>query len=190
MLKIPEGISTDSSCFSGSAGAIVDRLACKQWYALYTRSRHEKTVERELNKRRIETFLPLRKLKRHWSDRVKVIEEPLFQSYIFVRMPLQEKFTVLNTFGAVSFVHFGANLPAALPEKDIESLRRFAEKDLPLDPFPYIKEGQRVYIRSGPFKGIEGFVVRKNNQCRLVISLDMLMQSVSVEVDQACIEIA
>ena len=158
------------------------------WYALYTRSRHEKITDRELQKRGLETFLPVRKLKRRWSDRTQIIEEPLFHSYVFVRMPPEERFSVLNTFGAVSLVHFGVKTPAVIPEKDIETLRRFVQEEITIDPFPYIKEGQRVYIRSGPFKGVEGFVVRKNQQCRLVISLDMLMQSVSVEIDSAAIE--
>jgi len=160
-----------------------------RWHALYTRSRHEKIVVRELSKHKIETFLPLRKIKRHWSDRVKLIEEPLFHGYIFTRIPIHKKNIVLNTYGAVSFVHFGPNLPAVIPDKDIAALRRFMQEDIQVDPFPYIKEGQRVYIRTGSFKGVEGFVVRKNNQCRLVISLDMLMQSVSVEIDSASIEL-
>ncbi len=171
----------------GSAAEV--RSSQAQWHALYTRSRHEKIVVRELAKHKIETFLPLRKIKRHWSDRVKLIEEPIFGGYVFTRISLSQKFTVLNTYGAVSFVHFGSNLPAVIPDRDIEALVKFSESDLPMDPFPYLTAGQRVYIRSGLMKGVEGFIVRKNNQCRLVISVDVLQQSISVEVDQASVEL-
>lgn len=191
MIKIVELDATQEGALLNTAvtGVMANIGSQDKWHALYTRSRHEKIVTRELGKHGIETFLPLRKIKRHWSDRVKLIEEPLFHGYVFTRIPIQKKNVVLSTYGAVSFVHFGPNCPADIPDKDIAALRRFMQEDIQVDPFPYIKEGQRVYIRSGPFKGVEGFVVRKNNQCRLVISLDMLMQSVSVEIDSASIEL-
>lgn len=192
MIKVAECSieQNELSLFQSSTRELVEGNSSQdRWHALYTRSRHEKIVTRELAKHKIETFLPLRKIKRHWSDRVKLIEEPLFHGYVFTRIPISKKITVLNTYGAVSFVHFGPNLPAIIPEKDIFALKQFSEQDLPMDPFPYLKEGQRVYIRSGVFKGVEGFIVRKNNQCRLVISVDVLQQSVSVEVDQASVEL-
>ena len=158
-----------------------------RWFAVYTRSRHEKVAERELHKKGIDTFLPLRKIVRQWSDRKKTIEEPLFKGYLFVRAALSERFNVLNAVGVVRFVTQGAE-PAEIPEKELLAIRRFTEEDIQVDPFPYLKQGERVYVRSGPFKGAEGFVVRKDNHCRLVISLDMLMQSVSVLIDQACVE--
>src|SRR3989338_2742048 len=188
MIHATESMLSEVSSGSGLMESAANGLTAQKWYALYTRSRHEKVVDQELKKRKIETFLPLRKLKRHWSDRTKIVEEPLFQSYVFVHIPFQERWTVLNSFGAVSFVHFGPNLPAALPEKDINALRRFVQQDIPLDPFPYIKEGQRVSIRSGPFKGVEGFVVRKNQQCRLVILLDRLMLPVREEQTSATMD--
>ncbi len=159
-----------------------------RWVALYTRSRHEKLVDRELQKKGIETFLPLRKVTRDWSDRKKIIEEPLFKSYLFVRLPLKDRWTVLNTTGAVSFVGRPAAEPVEVPEKELSIVRRFIEEEIQMDPFPYLKEGERVYIRSGAFKGAEGFIVRKDNHCRLVISLDLLMQSISIVIDQACVE--
>lgn len=158
-----------------------------RWFALYTRSRHEKFVNDELRKKRIETFLPLRKVTRHWSDRKKIIEEPLFPGYLFVRTPFIDRWNILNTVGVVSFVGKKSD-PIEVPEAELVSIRRFTEQEIRLDPFPYLKEGDRVYVRSGPFKGVEGFVVRKDRHCRLVISLDLLMQSVSVVIDEACIE--
>jgi transcription antitermination factor NusG len=146
-------------------------------------------VDRELKKKGIETFLPMRQVMHHWSDRRKLIEEPLFKGYLFVHAPLKQRFDVLNTVGAVSFVGRRAGEPLEVPEKDLAAVRQFLEQKIQMDPFPYLKEGQRVYVRSGPMKGVEGFVVRKDKHCRLVISLDLLMQSVSVQIDEACVEV-
>ena len=167
---------------------MIETLIEEKWLALYTRSRHEKLVDRELAKKGIESFLPLRKVVRNWSDRKKIIEEPLFKSYLFVRIPWNKRLDVLNTVGAVRFVGPRPAEALEVPEKELEAIRRFVAEDIQVDPFPYLKEGERVYVRSGPFKGAEGFVVRKDNHCRLIISLDLLMQSVSIQIDQACVE--
>ena len=158
-----------------------------RWYALYTRSRHEKIAQRELHKKGIETFLPLRKITRQWSDRKKIIEEPLFKSYLFVHAPFSQRIAILNTVGVVQFVRQGSEL-AEVAEKELLTIRRFVEENIEIDPFPYLKQGERVYVRSGPFRGAEGFVIRKDSHCRLIISLDSLMQSVSIQIDQACVE--
>lgn len=158
-----------------------------RWFALYTRSRHEKIVNDELRKKRIETFLPLRKVTRHWSDRKKIIDEPLLPGYLFVHAPFEERWNILNTVGVVSFVGKKSD-PPEVPHAELDALRLFTEQEIQIDPFPYLKQGDRVYVRSGPFKGVEGFIVRKDRHCRLVISLDLLMQSVSVVIDEACIE--
>lgn len=159
----------------------------KRWYALYTRSRHEKLVNEELLKKGIETFLPLRKVTRHWSDRVKEIETPLFSGYLFVQIPLRDRLEVLETRGSVRFIGVNAT-PTAISEMELEVVRRFMDEEIAIDPFPYLGEGDRVYVRSGPLKGIEGFIVRKDKHARLVISLDLLLQSISVEIDQALVE--
>ena len=157
------------------------------WYALYTKSRHEKLVEEGLRKKGIETFLPLRKIIRHWSDRKKEIQEPIFKGYLFVQIPLSQQREVLQTRGSVRLIGFNAH-PVPVPEKDLNAVRRFVREEISLDPYPYLEAGNRVYIRSGPLKGIEGFIVRKDKQMRLVISLDLLFQSISVEVDEAAVE--
>ncbi len=158
------------------------------WYALYTRSRHEKIVTEELRKKQLESFLPLRKITRQWSDRKKIIEEPLFKGYLFVRIPLSERLRVLNTVGVVQFVCSRGVEPVTVPEKELLTIKNFIESNIQMDPFPYLKEGEKVYIRSGPFKGAEGFIIRKARHCRLIISVDVLMQSVSIEIDEACVE--
>lgn len=157
------------------------------WYALYTRSRHEKFVAAELRKKGIETFLPLRKVERHWSDRIKTIEDPIFSGYLFVRTPLRNQLDILKTRGSVRLVGFNSH-PSPIPEKAIEALHRFLNEEIAMDPYPHLAAGDRVYVRSGTLRGVEGFIVRKNKHTRLVISLDLLLQSVSVEIDEALVE--
>lgn len=167
--------------------AAEEKWKTARWFALYTKGRHEKVVYQELTKKGIQAFLPLRKITRQWSDRKKIIEEPLFKSYLFVHTPYIDRWPILNTTGVVSFVGKKAD-PIEVSESDLIAVRKFIEHGIEVDPFPYLKEGQRVYIRSGAFKGVEGFVVRKDKHCRLVISLDALMQSVSVVIDESCVE--
>jgi len=158
------------------------------WYALYTRSRHEKFIHSDLAKRNIESFLPLRFVRRKWSDRTVTVEEPLFKSYLFVKADLVSFTEVLKTKGAVRFVSAGRD-PLPVSDTVISSLRNVIQSDIILDPFPYLKMGDRVYVKSGLFKGTEGFIVRKNDEkCRLVISIDALMASISVEVDSCLVE--
>ena len=159
----------------------------KFWYALYTRSRHEKFVNQELQKKGIETFLPLRHLTRHWSDRVKKIEEPIFSGYLFVRTSLENRLEILQTRGSVRFVSFNST-PVPISEKELGAVRRFVEEKISIDPYPYLTKGDRVYVRSGPLRGVEGFIVRKDKHTRLVISLDLLFQSVSLAIDEALVE--
>ncbi len=159
-----------------------------RWYAIYTRSRHEGCATRELVKKGIETFLPVRRVSHRWSDRTKTVEEPLFKGYVFIHAPLEHRWKILNTFGVVRFVGPSPAQPSPIPEAELQALQKFVSERIPMDPFPYLKEGMRAYVRSGPLKGVEGFIIRKDRHCRLVLSLDLLMQSVSVEIDQASVE--
>ena len=160
----------------------------KCWYALYTKSRHEKLINSELQKRRIESFLPLRKIKKRWSDRTVTTEEPLFKSYLFVKTDRLQASEVLKAKGAVNFVASRGHF-ISVDENVITSLRTIIDNEIAADPFPYLTVGDRVYVRSGIFKGIEGFVVRKDNQkCRLVISITAIMASISVEIDADLVE--
>lgn len=159
-----------------------------QWLALYTKGRHEKSVDMELNKKGIESFLPLRKIKRRWSDRVVTVEEPLFKSYVFVKTGGDRVSDVIRTKGAVSFVSVNSR-PVFIRPQVIQGLKSILESEMAVDPFPYLNAGSRVVVKSGIFKGIEGFIVRKDQKrCRLVISIDALMVSISVEVDSALVE--
>lgn len=163
-------------------------IQAPRWVALYTKGRHEKFIDLELKKRRFESFLPLRRIKRRWSDRTVIVEEPLFSSYVFVKTDLGRSPEVLRTKGAVKFV---STKSMVIPIEDtvINSLRKISGGDIFVDPFPYLSLGNKVYVRSGIFKGVEGFIVRKDDKrCRLVISVDAIMSSISIDVDAYLVE--
>lgn len=157
------------------------------WYVLYAKSRHEKLVDELLRKKGLESFLPLRKIQRQWSDRVKQIEEPLFKGYLFVRTAFADRLTVLQTKGVVRFIGFDS-FPEPVPGKVIFALRRFMEEEIAVDPFPYLKEGDAVIVKEGLFRGVEGFLVHKKGKYRLVVSLDHIQQAASIELDAASVE--
>lgn len=162
--------------------------AALRWYALYTKGRHEKCVNEELQKNRVESFLPLRRIRRRWSDRSVLVEEPLFKSYLFVKMSLSETQKVLRSKGAVGLVSSQAR-PVVVQDSVIDSLKKIIASEISIDPFPYLSVGDKVFVRSGIFKGMEGLVVRKDDQkCRLVISISAIQASISFEVDAFLVE--
>jgi transcription elongation factor/antiterminator RfaH len=158
------------------------------WYALYTRPRHEKQVFQELFNRGIDAFLPTYKVRRRWSDRYKIVEEPLFKNYLFVNVDFNTSYyDTLRPYGAVGFINFDGK-PAQIPDAEIQAIRRLVESELPYDPHPYLKIGRKVRVRSGPLQGCEGILTRKKGLARLVVSVHLLQQSVSAEVDSDAIE--
>jgi len=159
------------------------------WFALYTRARHEKQVHRELVNRGIEAFLPTFKVRRRWSDRYKVIEEPLFKNYLFVNIvDLEQGYSdTLRHYGAVSFLTVAGKL-ATIPAVEIDGIRRLVESDLSYGPHPYLKAGRKVRVRSGPLEGCEGLLVRRKGLSRFVLNLNLLQQSVCAEVDADVVE--
>ena len=159
----------------------------RNWYALYTRPRHEKQVFEELAARDIEAFLPTYKIRRRWSDRYKVVEEPLFKNYLFVRMALDRYHDTLRPYGAVNFITFDGQ-PAQIPDAEIAAIRQLVESELPYNPHPYLKVGRKVRVKSGPLEGCEGILMRKKGLARLVLSVHMLQQSVVAEVEAECVE--
>jgi transcription elongation factor/antiterminator RfaH len=158
-----------------------------RWYALYTRPRHEKQVLDELSGRHIEALLPTYKVRRRWSDRYKIVEEPLFKNYLFVNMTWDKYYDTLRPYGAVSFVMFDGQ-PAEIPSDEIEAIRTLVESELPYNPHPYLKVGRKVRVKTGPLAGCEGILTRKKGLSRLVLSVHLLQQSVIAEVDADCVE--
>jgi len=154
------------------------------WYAVYTCPRHEKHVARHAEQRRISCFLPLYRSVRRWKDRRKELELALFPGYVFVRVAPQDKLQVLRLPGVVRLVTFNGQ-PAALPEAVIESLRRGMAEHVGMAPHPYLQVGRRVRLKSGPMAGLEGILRRRKEGLRLVVTIEMLMRTVAVEVDEA-----
>lgn len=157
------------------------------WYALYTRSRHEKCVAQQIEQRSIACFLPLYRSVRRWKDRRKELELALFPGYVFVRLALQDRLRVLQLPSAVRLVSFNGR-PAVLPEAEIEQLRERLARGGCVEPHPYLRVGRRVRVCGGPMQGLEGIIVRRKDRCRVVFSLDLIMRSVAVEVDEADVE--
>jgi len=152
------------------------------WFAAYTNSHHEKSVASHFAERQIESFLPLYATLHRWKNRCEVnLELPLFPNYVFVRIDPRKRVRVLEVPGVVSLVGFGRNL-APLPDFEIEALRSGLGKRK-IEPHPYLVIGERVRIKSGPMTGMEGVLVRKRSNFRVVLALELIMQSVAVEVD-------
>jgi transcription antitermination factor NusG len=151
-----------------------------KWYAAYTCANQEKRVAHELGRRSLECYLPLYGSVRRWKDRRVRLELPLFPGYVFVRVALRERLQVLQIPGVVRLVGFHGQ-PAPVANEDIEAIRTCLSGDHALLPHCYLQRGQRVRVLSGPLAGLTGVVVRQKNQTRLVISFDLLMRSVAVE---------
>jgi transcription antitermination factor NusG len=160
-----------------------------RWFAVYTSSCHEKRVAQHCQVREIESFLPTYRDTRRWKNGCTVnIERPLFPGYVFVRFSPTHRVRILELPGVVSLVG-AARQPAPLPDADIEALR----SGLPLlnaEPFPYLNVGDRVKVRNGPLAGITGLLVRKKNSVRVVLTLELILKSISVEVDEQDLELA
>ena len=155
-----------------------------QWYALRTRSRHEKMVADQLEQQGIENFLPLVKRTRQWSDRVKEVALPLFSGYTFVRVVLSspDKLRVLQTHGVAGLVGIrGAGLP--IPDSQIESLKTVVGNQVPFQEHPYLRVGQRVRIQGGALDGIEGILAAHKGDRTLVISVEPIQRSLSIRVE-------
>jgi transcriptional antiterminator NusG len=156
-----------------------------KWFAIWTRSRHEQVVREQLEKKQVEAFLPTVTRWSRWKDRKKKIDWPLFPGYCFARFNPVDTLPVLKCTGVVSIVTFDGK-PAAIPEYELDSLRVLVGSDLQYDACPMIREGGMVEVTHGPLKGVIGRLIRKDSERgRLVLSVDLIGQAVSVEVDMA-----
>ena len=159
------------------------------WFALYTTSRHEKRVAQHLTQRQIEHYLPLYRAERKWSDGSRVtLDLPLFPGYIFVRMNRAQRTRVLGVPGALAVVEGTGRKPAPLPETEIDALRSGLHLHR-AEPHPLLRAGHRARIRTGALAGFEGIVLRTKSSCRVVLTLELIMQSVAVEVDGQDLEL-
>jgi transcription antitermination factor NusG len=160
-----------------------------EWYAVHTRSQHEKSVVSYLQGEGITTFLPLVTEVHRWSDRRKLVELPLFSCYAFVHMPFVPELwaKVLRVSGVLSFVGVrGQGVP--IPEKQMESIRTLLATNAPCTLCPFLKVGQHVRIRGGALEGIEGILVERNGDRTVVISVEPIQRSIAVRIDDYQVE--
>ena len=152
------------------------------WYALRTKSRHEKVVRERLVREGVEALLPTMKRLSRWKDRKKEIEVPLFPGYCFVRFSLERRFPVLNVIGVVDIVGCG-HRPEAIPDEEILALKAVMASFLRYDAHPYLKEGMNVEVVGGALKGVRGILLQKNKGHRLAVGIQLIQQAVAVEID-------
>jgi len=172
-----------------AASVLADTRPCPEWFALYTNSRHEKRVANHLALRKIEHFLPLYRAERRWNDGSRVtLELPLFPGYVFVRLGRKEWGRPLEVPGALWLVAGTGGRPAPLHQTEIERLRRGIDL-CRAEPHPVLRVGQKARITRGPLEGMEGIVVRMRNGLRVVLTLELVMKSIAVEVDYSHLEI-
>ncbi len=155
------------------------------WYAITTRSRHEKVVAEQLWQKEIECFLPLREVISKWKDRFKKVQFPLFPGYLFVHVPMEERrLDILKVPSVVRVIGFNGE-PVSIPEPEVQAVKQLVFSTLPYDPYPYIVKGNRVEIVRGPLRGLQGILLEKKGVFRFILSVDLIQQAVSCEVD-AC----
>jgi transcription antitermination factor NusG len=155
----------------------------KQWIAVYTKPRHEKTVLKQFIEKGIDSYLPLIRQKHRWSDRMKWVETPIFKSYIFAHVELKDNLEVLQTRGVHHIVKF-QNKIAVIPEIQITNLRKIIEGGF--DPFPsdYFMIGDEVEVVGGPLRGINGIVSRDDTPDKLIIKIDAIQHAVAVQIER------
>lgn len=163
--------------------AVTSRQAGPQWYAIRTRSRHEKRVAEDLNEKAVQAFLPLRQVERQWSDRRKVVETPLFTGYVFVRIEATAtaRVPVLQTNGVIEFLGVrGIGLP--IPDAEIVAIQRLVGERVEVEEHPFLQVGQRVRICGGSLDGLEGILTGKDGRNSLVVSIDLIERSVAMRI--------
>jgi transcription antitermination factor NusG len=181
-LNVAERAGTESHRWS--AAALPAAYVEPRWYAAYSCAKHEKRIAYQLQQKSVEYFLPLYEAVHKWKDRRKRVELPLFPGYIFVRIPLKDRLQVLEIPSVVRLVGFNGH-PTPLPDSEIELLRSGLAHQLRAQPHPFLTKGRRVRIQRGPLAGLEGILTRRKGCLRVVLSVDLIMRSIAVDIDTA-----
>jgi transcription antitermination factor NusG len=176
-----------SSCSVASLSECVASLAQAEqpsWYAVMTRSKHERVVGERLRERGLETFLPTITQTHRWSDRDKVVEVPLFSCYVFVKMQMTNEmfYRVCNLDGVFRFVGTGS-VGTSIPDEQIEAVQALISQKTPWSLYPFLNIGQRVRIRGGSMDGVEGILVARDGDRKLVVSVDAIQRSMAVQIE-------
>jgi transcription antitermination factor NusG len=158
-----------------------------RWYAAYTSANHEKRVREQLEQRCVASFLPVYETLRRWKDRRKRLDLPLFPGYVFVRIALADQMRVLQIPSVVRLVGFNGH-PSPLADEEIEGLKVSLAAGVLAEPHPFLTAGRRVRIKSGPLAGRQGILLRRRGRLRVVLSIELIMRSVVVDVDADYVE--
>ena len=154
------------------------------WYAVQTRTTHEKRVASLLDYQQYEYFLPLHKARRRWSDRIKEMELPLFPGYVFCRFDVHARGPILKTPSVLGIAGI-AGKPIPLEDHEIAAIQRIHRSGLGVSPHPFLRAGQRVRLEGGSMDGLEGIIEDTGRRNRLIVSVSLLQRSVAVEIDSA-----
>lgn len=161
--------------------------SARNWYALFTRHQHEKSVALALSNKDLEVYLPLYRSVRQWRDRSKQIWLPLFPCYVFIRDGMDRQFQIVTTPGILRIVGWGGR-PAIVPQTQLDMATRIIESHLAVEPHPYLQSGDRVRVKTGALMGLEGILTRQKGRERLVVSMEMLGRSAAIEIDALDVE--
>ena len=153
------------------------------WYGIRTKSNHERVAAAVLQNKGYEHYLPVYRRRQRWSDRIVETDRPLFPGYVFCRFDARKRLPIVSTVGVVSVVGFG-NEPAPISESEIDAVRAVLRSGLAAEPCPFLREGQRIRVRLGSLEGLEGILLKKKSDWRIVVSVAMLQRSVAVEIDR------
>lgn len=157
------------------------------WYALFTRHQHEKSVAFALSNKNHEIYLPLYRSVHRWQDRAKALWLPLFPCYVFIREGMDRQLQILTTPGLIHIVKWGGR-PAIVPKAQLDAVRQIVERCPNVEAHPYLQSGDHVRVKFGPLTGLEGILTRKKGVARLVVSMEMLGRSAAVEIEEMNVE--
>ena len=156
----------------------------KRWFGIEVHSRREPRVVDEFAIQGLDSFLPTRRIKRRWSDRIKVLDVPLFPGYVFSRFDIADRLRVLNCPGVSKIVGAGS-VPIPIEDGEIDAIKALVASGIVLTPWPYLRAGQGVRLEHGPLAGLEGLVIRaREGSLRVVVSVTLLQRSVSAEIER------
>ncbi len=161
----------------------------EQWIAVRSKPRAEKVAFEELFKKGIETFLPLVKVKRKWSDRMKWVEVPLFSSYLFARIELKNSIYILETRGVSTIIRFNGEI-TTIRDEVIDLIRLVLEGGYELESTEYFSVGDDVEVIAGPMLGAVGIVTRIRGEDKFVIKIDALQQAIALHIDRKLLKLS
>lgn len=157
------------------------------WYVAYTCGNHEKRVAEQLAVQDVEYFLPTYVSVRRWKDRRVTLQLPLFPGYVFVHIPLSHRMQVLQVPGVAHLVGFGG-VPTPVQDEEIEALQTSLVDGVRVEPYPFLTVGRRVRVKAGPLTGVEGILLRRKGNLRLVVSIQLIQRSIILDIEATNVE--